>query len=321
MNARRAGARVRGVIRSIQPDVIVPGVFPASWWTLGHDLGVPQVWMAHDPGGLLFDRRYRRSLTTGWRIAIAMAGGFFRSMDRTRVRTADAVLANSRFTRKAIQAHYAVRATVCYPGVDARFFVPSGPKRRVVFAAGLWTAFKRLIPLIDAFHELCESEPEIGWQLRIAGVGPTVREAKHRVEELGLKSNVHFLGLITREELLREYQQATVCALPTQGEAFGLVPLEAMAAGTPVVAYNDGGPAETIEHGVTGYLAESDQEFARLLCLAGKDPALGFRAREGVETEWAWSVRAESLVKQLQAAVDGLRASLGPPGPHSVKSE
>lgn len=78
---------------------------------------------------------------------------------------------------------------------------------------------------------------------------------KALIHELGIENRVHFLGAKPQGQIAQYYAAADVCAVPSYYEPFGIVPIEAMACGTPVVASRTGGMQFTVQDGVTGHLA------------------------------------------------------------------
>ncbi|MCI4436622.1 MAG: glycosyltransferase family 4 protein [Ignisphaera sp.] len=76
--------------------------------------------------------------------------------------------------------------------------------------------------------------------------------------------NIEVLGYVTDSELVELYSNALFTLFPFTEEPFGYVPVESMACGTPVLTYNRQGPSETVDHGVTGWLVNSDEELADL---------------------------------------------------------
>jgi glycosyltransferase involved in cell wall biosynthesis len=76
--------------------------------------------------------------------------------------------------------------------------------------------------------------------------------------------NIEVLGYVSDDELVELYSNALFTLFPFTEEPFGYVPVESMACGTPVLTYNKQGPSETVEHGVTGWLVNSDEELADL---------------------------------------------------------
>jgi glycosyltransferase involved in cell wall biosynthesis len=102
--------------------------------------------------------------------------------------------------------------------------------------------YKRLDVAIDASRT-------VGLPLRIVGSGPE----EERLRQYSSGASVEFLGWRSNEEIRALYQQTTAVLLPGV-EDFGIVPVEAQACGTPVVALAEGGARETVVDGVTGAL-------------------------------------------------------------------
>ncbi len=90
-------------------------------------------------------------------------------------------------------------------------------------------------------------------RLLLVGDGPTAGSAMEVATELGVADRVHFIGVV--EQIEPVLQQANLLLLPSETESFGLVALEAMASGVPVIASRVGGLPEVVAHGETGYLA------------------------------------------------------------------
>ena len=157
-------------------------------------------------------------------------------------------VANSQYVAGRIGRYYNRRSTVVYPPVDTDFFRPddedppasSAPHALVVSAL---VPYKRVDLAIDA----CRT---VGVPLKIAGSGPEL--ARLRGHSAG--AAVEFVGWKTDEETRQLYRSAAAVLLPGV-EDFGLVPVEAQACGTPVVALGEGGACETVLDGVTGALA------------------------------------------------------------------
>lgn len=107
---------------------------------------------------------------------------------------------------------------------------------------------------------------------------------RYLVDGLGLRDAVHFVGLVSEMDLARLYQNAAVYVYPSPEEDFGMGIVEAMATGTPVVAWDNGGPTVTVRDGVTGFLVEpyDTEAFAeRLLRLASRPQVAERMGRAG----------------------------------------
>ncbi len=131
--------------------------------------------------------------------------------------------------------------------------------------------------------------------------------------ELGIAERVSFLGAVDHERLPLFYSAADVCVVPSFYESFGLVALEAMACGTPVVASRVGGLTDTVRDGETGYLIpwRCPEPFAeRLELLLGNEGlrrAFGQSARETVE-RFRWGNVAETVLALYRELIEGAPA-------------
>lgn len=165
----------------------------------------------------------------------------------------DRFVANSRYVAGRIRRYYNRGSTVVYPPVDTAFYrpgdLPSGEGRdRSFLVVSALVPYKR----IDIAIEACRLA---GAPLTIVGRGP--EEA--RLRRLA-GADVEFLGWRTDDEIRDLYGRAAAVLLPGV-EDFGMVPVEAQACGTPVVALRAGGACETVQDNVTGVLV--DDESAR----------------------------------------------------------
>jgi glycosyltransferase involved in cell wall biosynthesis len=186
----------------------------------------------------------------------------------------DRFLANSQYVAGRIRRYYNRGSTVVYPPVDTAFYRPPEPSGRhqpdtSFLIVSALVPYKRL----DIAIEACRQAKV---PLKIVGRGP--EEA--RLRQLA-GADVEFLGWRSDEDIRDLYGRATAVLLPGT-EDFGMVPVEAQACGTSVVALRAGGACETVVDGVTGVLVEDEsaEAFATGLSRAralDKDPA-GIRA-------------------------------------------
>jgi phosphatidylinositol alpha-1,6-mannosyltransferase len=109
----------------------------------------------------------------------------------------------------------------------------------------------------------------------VVGGGTDLERHKQLAHEFGVKDRVHFMGFISDEALQAYYRNCDLFVMPSAGEGFGFVFLEAMKYGKPIVAANSGGAPEVIQDGVTGHLVEygNQQQLARTLINLCLDPA------------------------------------------------
>jgi len=131
----------------------------------------------------------------------------------------------------------------------------------VVSSVIRFTYRKNPLALVRVAEALAREAPKA--KLYIAGDGPLRKPLESRVKARGLKNTV-FLGALSRENVKRLLWASDVFVLPSKVEAFGISALEAMASRVPVVAFRAGGIPEVVVDGVTGLLAGSEEELARL---------------------------------------------------------
>lgn len=160
------------------------------------------------------------------------------------VRTSDRVhafIANSRNVADRIQRYYGRTAEVLHAPVDVSAFPLSTENDGSYLIVSALVPYKR----IDLAIEACE---HLGRRLNIVGIGPDLKKLKSRESE-----HIRFLGWQSDADLARLYGSCRALLFPGV-EDFGIVPLEAMACGKPVIAYAKGGALETVVDGVTGVL-------------------------------------------------------------------
>ncbi len=189
-----------------------------------------------------------------------------------------------------------------HPALPANF-----PAGRVILTVGRWLTaerYKGMDTLITALPRLLTQRPEV--QLLFAGAGDDRAWLEDLAEQNGVNRHVHFLTGLSYSELAACYSACEIFALPSRGEGFGLVYLEAMACGKPVIGGLHGGAPEVIQDGVTGYLVPHGDpiQLATSLEALLADPVhakeMGARARQRVEHEFRFNIFAKSLKKILR---------------------
>jgi len=172
---------------------------------------------------------------------------YLRMWDKEAAMRVDDFWTISNFVKSRITKYYHRDSRVIYCPVNTGKFYVSDKIGDYFFMAGRLVSYKRFDIAVKAFNLL-------GWPLKIAGIGPELNRLKKMA-----KSNIEFTGLITDQELAELYSHSRAVVFP-QEEDFGIVPLEAMASGRPVVAYNAGGAAETVINNETGLLFNEQTE-------------------------------------------------------------
>jgi glycosyltransferase involved in cell wall biosynthesis len=162
-----------------------------------------------------------------------------RIWDRIAADRVDYFIAISELIKKRIQKYYRRESEVIYPPFDSSKFKISDKVENYFLAVGRLIPYKRFDLVINTFNRL-------GLPLKIVGIGPEYKKLKKLAN-----SNIEFLGFIPEGELNSIYSKCQALIFP-QVEDFGIIPIETMACGRPVIALKAGGAKETIIDEVTG---------------------------------------------------------------------
>jgi glycosyltransferase involved in cell wall biosynthesis len=166
--------------------------------------------------------------------------------DRATAHRVDRYVANSSHVAGRIARYYNRQASVLHPPVDTVFFTPGNARPEPYFlVVSALVPYKRVEIAIRA--AALADVP-----LKVAGNGPDAARLRALTGPA-----VEFLGAVPDDVLRELYRRARALLVPGE-EDFGIVPVEAMACGCPVIALGRGGACETVRHGATGLLVESD---------------------------------------------------------------
>lgn len=160
----------------------------------------------------------------------------FRQWDYRTANGVDRFIANSHYIAKRIQKTYRRPAEVVYPPVDVYRFQPLFEKRDYFLTASRMVPYKRMDLIVEAFTRLPDK------RLVVLGDGPEFKKISQLARG---HSNIELLGY-RDDDTVTEYMQGARAFLFAAEEDFGIVPVEAQACGTPVIAFKAGGALETI---------------------------------------------------------------------------
>lgn len=163
-----------------------------------------------------------------------------RMWDQLNNNRVDYFIANSQYIQKRIKKLYNRESDVIYPPVDTNYFSFENDRDDYYFTASRMINYKKIDVIIEAFNNMPDKK------LIVAGDGPEF----DRIKKMA-KPNITMLGFVGRDKLKGLMQKARAFVFAAE-EDFGIVPVEAQACGTPVIAYGKGGALETVINNKTG---------------------------------------------------------------------
>lgn len=246
-------------------------------------------------------------------------------------RSANAIIANGEFAVQGLLSNGIEGAKIhkITPGLDTSLFYPEEPKVELRQRYGIGNGelvlmtVARLVSrkghrrVIRALAELGGTVPPFKYV--IVGRGPLEAELRALTDELKLGDKVVFAGFVADDQLNQHYNLADVVVMPNTGddgdvEGFGMVFLEANAAGKPVIGGRSGGTSEAILDGQTGYLVDpsDDQELRKALHSLLNDGnlrrSMGAAGLKRARTDFSWDSRATALKEVSHTVVTASKA-------------
>lgn len=298
--------RIFEVTRDLDIDVIFPQVFPANYWGFLYKRrypDIPCIWYAHDLSAFIHQMDWIKSLDNPMRTLAIISNPLIKLIDLNLVKESNNIIANSSFTSKFIKDTYGVNANVIHPGVDLAKFTISNNKLNHIFSVGRLLKVKKLDSLLHAMRSIQNVH------LYIGGDGEDMERLVELSNELNINNKVTFLGILSEEELNYYYSTSKVVVFPSLNEPFGIVPIEAMASGIPVIAFESGGVVDSIIDGVTGYLVDptnTDSLIMKINDLVTNSDLcsqMSKNTRAHVEKNFTWDLTAKRLNEFLISSV------------------
>ena len=213
----------------------------------------PNIWVAGAPPKNLFLKDYYYGGNLFRNFVFYLFRKYFTKKNKKTVKKhINTILAVSRFQKNNIKKIYKREKNVfvVYPPVETKKFYYKEPKDYYLTVSRL-EPLKRVDMIIKAFKQLPNKK------LIIVGDG----SQRKYLEKLAKGcENIKFMGAVYGKKLIELYANCIAFVFMSKQEDFGIVPVEAMAAGKPVITVNEGGPAETVLNKKTGILIEPDLE-------------------------------------------------------------
>ena len=199
----------------------------------------------HTPIRYAWDLQHEYLRQAGWKwgiksLMVRATMHYLRNWDRITADRVDAFVANSHYIAQRIRNIYRRPAFVVYPPVDIDAFTLGTAREDFYLAASRLVPYKRIDLIVEAFAEMPNR------QLVVIGDGPEFKKIASKAT-----ANVKMLGYQSFDVLLDHMQRARAFLFAAD-EDFGIMPVEAQACGTPVIAFGRGGVLETVVDGETG---------------------------------------------------------------------
>ena len=228
----------------------------ASWYiTRGFRVGknTKVICYCHTPPRWLYGYEMSVGFTKYWPVKIysAMVGHFMRIYDFNVSNTVDYWIANSKNVQDRIEKFYRTPSTVIYPPVEVEKIIES---TKDVKKKDYYLIVSRLAGA-KGLEEVAKAVNKLKINLKIAGEAHGFTEVERNLKKIA-GDNIELLGRVDDDALYKLYREAKGFIALAKEEDFGMTLVEAMAAGTPVIAYNGGGFKETVIDGETGVFVD-----------------------------------------------------------------
>lgn len=294
--------------------------FPSYMVQLSEHLSLPSIVYSHEAtdarfqGQGLFDCSHampwlKRKYLELCNRAIAKVSELRRKHDLAGLHAAGKILTNSCYSREALYQRNQMDSSVCRYGVDVETFkLLNLPRKRTVLSAGRIVEKKQHHLVIEAVATITESERPC-----VIVATPETLERQEdpiyaqRLEQMAkdLNVNLEIRRKPPEHELVQLYNEVTALVFLPNMEPFGLVALEAMACGAPVIGVREAGIRESVVDGMTGILVDRNAEDAGLAIVRLlRDPELRDRmsrqAVEYVRREWVWERAIDCYLREVE---------------------
>lgn len=294
--------------------------FPSYTVQLSEHLSLPSIVYSHEATDARFQGQglFDSPQSTSWlkrkylelcNRAIAKVAALRRKHDLAGLHAAGKILTNSCYSREALYQRNQMDSSVCRYGVDVDTFRSLNlPRKRTVLSAGRIVEKKQHHLVIEAVATIAESErPRV-----IVATPETIERQEdpsyaHRLELMAKDLNVklEIRRKPPEHELVQLYNEVTALVFLPNMEPFGLVALEAMACGAPVIGVREAGIRESVIDGMTGILVDRNADDAgRAIAKLLRDPELRDRmsrqAVDYVRREWVWERTVDCYLREVE---------------------
>lgn len=316
------------ILKRIEKDKIYYDIIHSNYWFSGiialeiaKIINLPIVHINHSLGLVRFNALKRYGiLRNDYKLALKRVRA-----ERNIAQVSTGLIATSPIEKEIIIKNFKVnpQKIECIPiGIDTKIFKPAQIKKsckkdaeKMILYVGRIERRKGIGTLLYALHEVLKKFPAS--KLLIIGGGRTAPEKKLEsgeiehlssiIKKLRIEKSVLFLGPKQQKDLGEYYNDADLVVVPSYYEPFGIVPVESMACGTPVVASRTGGLKYTVKNGLTGHLAKprNYRDLAKKITLTLKNGKNHYRNNciRRVKKCFTWEGIAEAYYKYLNRII------------------
>ncbi|HEX6848656.1 MAG TPA: glycosyltransferase family 4 protein [Chitinophagaceae bacterium] len=260
--------KINRILKDYKDYVFYPHVLPSNWWAWIFKLTHKNskiVWHCHEPSAFIHSNAWINAIHNPlMRLGAKLANPFLKRVDLYLEKKNNLVYCNSKFVMTEYEKVYKGRANaLIYPPIIIKNISPNPNRKKQILSVSRLTKFKQVDILIDAFVLISKKFPD--YHLIIIGEGEEKENLRNKIIEHNQESKIHLVGKISNIELEEYFLTSKATVMCSENEPFGLVPVESMMYGTPVIAHNSGGPKETIVHEKTGLLFHNKDDLTKAL--------------------------------------------------------
>ena len=253
------------LVEKDKPDVVFFNHFPSTLWVRKYK-NVPTLCYPQDVD-LLFENTYTKNLSLFKQIIWKILRIFVRKYDKKKWKIFNQIICNSKFSASSISQKYNIEPIVIYPGTDTGFFTPSQKdlkEKLILLMADNRT--RRADFFLKSLPILLKKRND--FKIWIVGNnGEYEAELREIVKKLDINHLTTFFGRVSDSKLRELYSSVTVFVHLQKKHPFGLIFIESMSCGTPVIACKPGATEEIIDDGNTGFLINENDGVMLMKCV------------------------------------------------------
>ncbi|MDD2871379.1 MAG: glycosyltransferase family 4 protein [Candidatus Gracilibacteria bacterium] len=185
-----------------------------------------------------------------------------RLLEKIFIKKIDSVIVNSKYLQSSIKDIYEIDSKILYPVLDNQFLSYNNENKNTnfnpntLFTYGRWGEGKNIDLIFNVYDNLKNKSRDL--VLIVGGEGEKLNYYKDKYKN---EKSIKFLGMVDKTQIIENLEKSSLFLFPSKIDSFGLVILESMSIGVPVVSFNIAGAKEIIKNGISGYLVDSDDEF------------------------------------------------------------